>query len=439
MSLLLSIYFSLWAKNTDKPNILIIVADDLGWADVGYHGSEIKTPHIDQLCKNGVELDQHYVAPMCTPTRVGLLTGRYWSRFGNTKPSNERVLPWGTMTLAGLLKNEGYETGLVGKWHLGSKPEWGGRKFGFDVTYGSLAGGVNPWSHLYKHGEYSKTWHRNDELIEEKGHVTDLLQNEAIQFVKKKRDTPFFLYLPFTAPHTPFDEPEAWLKSAEHVSEDRRQYVACVQHMDDAIGNIMEALRKTKQIENTLVIFFSDNGGTKGDDSKNYPNTLRTTKVNGLNVPLNGWKTNLFEGGVRVPAFVYWEGVLRPNKITQMLHCTDWLPTIANLLNLKIEKEWKLDGINIWESLTTKKQEMPREFYWHGVASKSFAYRQGDWKLITLNNKRKKNQLLFNIKKDPYEQQNLAQQYPEKVKALIEKLNRERMKDNDAVPEKDSI
>lgn len=429
---------NLWGASEQKPNILIIVADDLGWADVGYHGSEIKTPHIDKLCKGGIELDQFYVAPMCTPTRVGLLTGRYWSRFGNTAPSNTRVLPWGTTTLASMLRAHGYETGLVGKWHLGSKPEWGGRKFGFDFTYGSLAGGVNPWSHLYKHGPYIKTWHRNDKLIDEEGHVTDLLQKAAVEFVTQKRDQPFFLYLPFTAPHTPFDEPEKWLKSAEHISADRRQYAACVQHLDDAIGRVLEALRSTGQLQNTLVIFFSDNGGTKGDDSLKFPDTQKTTTVNGLNGPLKGWKTELHDGGVRVPALVYWEGVLKPSKVTQTMHCTDWLPTIASHLSIELDSKWKIDGKDMWSHLISNKQDVDRDFYWRGVGSRSFAYRHGDWKLVVRAKGQAKNEL-YNMKKDPYETQNLASQFPEKVQILAEKLEKEKLKDNDAVPEKDSI
>ena len=188
LPLLSAVIFSFVGSATGrpaKPNIVILVADDMGWADVGYHGSTIRTPNIDRLQKGGAELDMHYVAPMCTPTRVGLLTGRYWSRFGNTKPSNERVLPWDIITLPKALKEVGYQTAIAGKWHLGSKPEWGPTKFGFDQSYGSLAGGINPWNHLYKHGPYSQTWHRNDRLIQEKGHVTDLLTKDALRLIKE--------------------------------------------------------------------------------------------------------------------------------------------------------------------------------------------------------------------------------------------------------------
>ena len=153
---------------TEKPNVLYILADDLGWGDVGYHGSEIRTPNIDRLVQGGVELDQHYVCPMCTPTRASLMTGRHPGRFGAhaTVPSNQPVLPDGYETLATSLRNAGYATGLFGKWHLGSTPEFCPNQFGFDYSYGSLAGGVDPYSHRYKEGEWSYTWHRNGELVD---------------------------------------------------------------------------------------------------------------------------------------------------------------------------------------------------------------------------------------------------------------------------------
>lgn len=198
------------------PNVVVIVADDLGWGDVGYQGSRIPTPEIDRLADEGVVLEQHYVAPMCTPTRVALLTGRYWSRFGNRKPSNERVLPWGTPTLASLFKDRGYTTALTGKWHLGSLPKWRPHHFGFDHAYGPLAGGIGPWNHRYKKGPYSESWHEDGRLIDEVGHVTDLLGNAAVRFIHRSREgiKPFFLYVPFTALHHPLDEPIPWLEQA---------------------------------------------------------------------------------------------------------------------------------------------------------------------------------------------------------------------------------
>jgi arylsulfatase A-like enzyme len=418
-----------------KPNILLIVADDLGWADVGYHGSPIKTPNIDALCKAGVELNHHYVAPMCTPTRAALLTGRYWSRFGNTAPSNTRVLPWNTITLARALKKIGYHTAITGKWHLGSLPKWGPMKFGFDQSHGSLAGGVNPINHLYKHGQYSKTWHRNDKLIEEKGHVTDLIAAEAVNIIKTKRSKPLFLYVPFTAVHTPFDEPEKWLSSAAHLSKDRQQYGACDQHMDDAIGLMIQALRQKKQLDNTLIIFFSDNGGTNGDDSSRYPNTKPKGKIKGLNHPLRGWKTQVYEGGIRVPAFVYWQGKLKPRKVDAAVHAIDWMPTLCALTGYQPTQNLKWDGKNIWPLLTGQETNpAPRTLYCKGVRGGSAALIDNNWKLVVHGSKGKQKQELFNLESDPNEKHNLAAKHPDHNKSLLAKLKAEQAKDDDAKP-----
>ena len=167
-------------KQSSQPDIVFIMADDLGWADVAFHGGNTPTPHLDRLAREGLELGQHYVAPVCSPTRTGLMTGRCWSRFGVTTPQNELALPADTVTVARALKSVGYTTCLTGKWHLGSLPKWGPNHYGFDHSYGSLAGGVSPWNHRYKKGPYTNTWHRNEKLLEETGHVTDLICNEAV-------------------------------------------------------------------------------------------------------------------------------------------------------------------------------------------------------------------------------------------------------------------
>lgn len=422
-------------KRPKRPNVVILVADDLGWADVGYHGSPIKTFHIDRLCREGVELDQHYVAPMCTPTRAALLTGRYWSRFGNSAPSNERVLPWDTVTLAKALREVDYETAITGKWHLGSKPAWGPRRFGFDRSYGSLAGGVNPWNHRYKHGTYSRTWHRNDRLIEENGHVTDLIAAEAIRFLEAERDGPFFLYVPFTAVHTPFDEPQQWLDSASHIPVDRRQYAACTQHMDDAIGRIVDTLEGEALLEDTLILFFSDNGGAKGDDSSRYPDTKPKGKVQGLNHPLRGWKTQVYEGGIRVPAFVYWKDHLKPAKATAPLHVIDWMPTLCKLAGYEEKEALKWDGHDVWRILNgSAKQSDQRTLYCQGVRRRSAALRRGDWKLVVHRGQGGEQHELYNLVADPVEKVNLAHRRPDKVTELKERLAAEEAKDNDAAP-----
>jgi arylsulfatase A-like enzyme len=424
--------FSIFAET--KPNIIVIVADDMGWADVGYHGSKIKTPNIDSLCKQGIELDQHYVAPTCTPTRVSLLTGRYPSRFGNFKYSNERVLPWETETLASMLQKQGYETAISGKWHLGSKQSWGPRKFGFDQSYGSLAGGVGPYNHLYKGNTYHQTWHRNDKLIKEEGHVTDLLAKEAISFIQQKRSKPFFLYLPFTAVHDPFDEPQ---KYVDMVSADfdkgRQQYAASAVHMDEAIGKLVATLKESKQFDNTLILFFSDNGGTRGENGRNYPGKIAFSSKQGNNLPLRDGKLAVYEGGIRTPAFVLWPGKFTAGrKITSPLSVCDWLPTLASLTGYKSKDDLKLDGKNILPLLYKETSQEPRTFYFKNFDGRTYT-RHGDWKIITHRNGTKE---LYNISKDPYEKSNVAGQYPEKVAALMKRLKVEQSKDNDALPDR---
>jgi arylsulfatase A-like enzyme len=421
--------------NATKPNILLIVADDMGWADVGYHGSPIRTPHIDWLASEGVVLDQHYAAPMCTPTRVALLTGRYWSRFGNNKPSNERVLPWKTQTLARVLQSAGYSSCITGKWHLGSLPEWGPKKFGFDHSYGSLAGGVHPYNHLYKMEPYMKTWHRNDTLIEEEGHITDLIGMEAVKFIETERKAPFFIYVPFTAVHDPFDEPQAWLDSAAHIEPDRRQYAACVQHMDATIGKMIEALDHTGQRDNTLIIFFSDNGGTDGDGSLAYPGGKANAPIKGFNHPLRGWKTQVYEGGIRVPAFIHWPKKLKPAKVATPVHVIDWMPTICTLLDIPETEGAKWDGVNIWPVLKGDEYDKHanRELYWQGVNRKSAALRQGNWKLVVHRRNDEDKIELFDLSVDPFEKNNLAAKHQERVAAMLKVLAAQEKRDNDAL------
>jgi len=420
-----------------RPNILLIVADDLGWADVGYHESPIRTPHIDRLASGGIVLDQHYVAPMCTPTRTALLTGRYWSRFGCTTPKNERVLPWKTWTLARALKQAGYTTCITGKWHLGSKTEWGPKKFGFDHSHGSLAGGVNPINHLYKRGPYSKTWHRNDRLIDEEGHVTDLIGAEAVKFIESKHTKPFFIYVPFTAVHTPFDEPQEWLDGASHIESDRRQYAACTQHMDAMIGKMIDALDRTGQRENTLIIFFSDNGGTNGDDSNWYPDTKVKGKIRGLNKPLRGWKTEVYEGGIRVPAFVHWPKMLKPRKVTTPVHVVDWMPTICTLLDMPKAEGAKWDGLDIWPALNGEENPAlaQRELYCQGVHRQSAALRQGPWKLVVHRRKGADKIELFDLSVDPNETEDLSTKQPQRIATMLKALASQEKRDNDALPQ----
>jgi arylsulfatase A-like enzyme len=435
---------SIQGAPAQRPNILLIVADDLGWADVGYHGSPLRTPNLDRLSRNGAELDQHYVAPVCSPTRAALLSGRYWSRFGVTSPQAEQAFPFGTVTLASALKMQGYETCIAGKWHLGSQPEWGPRKFGFDHSYGAFGGGTGPWDHRYKKGPYTRNWHRNDQYVEEQGHVTDLICREAIAFLKAPRRNPFFLYVPFTAVHHPLSEPSEWLKANAAVEAGRRQYAACVQHMDDAVGSIIEALEKTGQRANTLVVFTSDNGGMgrPAADLNAYPGSYESGSL-GENQPLRGHKGQLYEGGIRVPAFVNWPGRIAARKIAAPIHAVDWTPTLSTLAGYVPSTNLKWDGQDVWPTIAGGEKPAPRDLYWKGPGGRSYALRSGDWKLVVhgagdaqrrveLDGQRRVE--VFDLARDPFEENDRASDEPAVVKRLEKLLSQQQKMDDDAVP-----
>ena len=429
-----------------RPNILFIIADDLGWADVAFHGGNKPTPNLDRLAAESLELTQHYVYPVCSPTRAALLSGRYATRFGVTNPQNPRAYPWDTVTLARALKSAGYDTALIGKWHLGSSPDWGPQKFGFDHSYGSLAGGVGPWNHRYKQGEHSITWHRNGKLIEETGHVTDLLAREAIQWLESRAERPFFLYLPFTAVHIPIREPEEFVRRVpkEITEPSRREYAACVMHLDDAVGRVLAALQKSGKAHNTLVVFTSDNGGypiARNDDPQYPADNYEAGPAGGDNHPLRGMKTTAYEGGIRVPALVRWPARLTPGKLAAPVHITDWMPTFCGLAGYRPEKDLRWDGQDIGLLLTGTQAPKPRALYWAAPGFRAQAVRVGDWKLI-VNNPRaaagekksaKETVELFDLAADPNESTDLAMKLPDKVAELRARLTELSKADRDAV------
>lgn len=423
-----------------RPNIIFILADDLGWADVGFHQGNVPTPNLDRLAAGGLELTQHYVYPVCSPTRSALLSGRYASRFGVTNPQNPRAYPWDTVTLARALKSRGYDTALCGKWHLGSKPEWGPQKFGFDHGYGSLAGGVGPWDHHYKEGEFTATWHRDGTLIAEQGHVTDLITREAIQWLQSRADRPFFLYVPFTAVHIPIREPEDWvLRVPKAITEpSRRQYGANVMHLDDSVGKILAALEKSGKAGNTLVIFGSDNGAypTARNDDPQYPaDNYEPGPAGGSNEPLRGRKGEVYEGGIRTPLIAHWPGHLVPGKFTGVAHITDWMPTLSALAGYKPEKDLKWDGQNIWPQLTGTEPTKPRAVYVAGPGFRSRMVRDGDWKLVVTQSGPANQETveLFDLAKDPNELTDLAVKMPGKLAALRIRLEELSKADRDAL------
>jgi arylsulfatase A-like enzyme len=436
--LVLSAVASADAAPAAKPNIVFIMADDLGWADVAFHGGNAPTPHLDKLAREGLELTQHYVAPVCSPTRSSLLSGRCWSRFNVTNPQSERAFPWDTVTLPKALKSVGYDTCLTGKWHLGSLPEWGPNHFGFDHSYGSLGGGVSPWNHFYKKGKYSETWHRNEKLVAETGHVTDLIAKEAVQWIEACGSAPFYLYVPFTAVHLPVKEPEEWVKRVPGSIQGDvpRHYAASIMHLDDAVGKIVSALEKAGKRQNTIFVFTSDNGGSTAENNDlQYPDdNCPNGKLTGNNAPWRGKKTDLYEGGTRVATIVQWPARIKAGKANNPVQIIDWMPTFCSLAGYKAEKDLKWDGIDISSMLLEGKALPERALYSVSPGWRGRSLRVGDWKLIVNEKGSNADKAeLYNLAQDPSESKNLAAAQPERVKQLQARMDEVAARDKDAV------
>lgn len=411
------------AAAADKPNFVIILADDLGYADIGYNGGEAKTPHIDKLATEGVKLTAHYVHPVCSPTRTALLSGRYASRFGVTAPQNEQALPFGTLTVASILQKAGYETALIGKWHLGSAMETVPNKFGFDYSYGSMAGGATPDTHEYKIGPHQRSWHRNDQFLDEEGHITDLITRDAIKWIGERTSKPFFLYVPFTAVHVPIVEEKKWLDANAHITDPaRRLHAADVTHLDDSVAQIIAALERKGLRDNTLVLFLSDNGAHNDVDNKQtaYPGADRRESllIAGSNAPLRGWKAGVYEGGIRTPAIAHWPSRWKPRTVDQPLSVTDWLPTLCGLAEAPFPSNLGLDGKDITPILSGTAPMKSHPIYSAGPAFKSRMVRDGAWKLIVTGSGDKEKRELYNLQEDIGETKDLIATQPDKAKEL---------------------
>ncbi len=408
---------------SSKPNIVIMIADDAGWRDVGYHESEIKTPHLDKFIHEGIELNHFYVYPTCSPTRASLLAGRPPSRWGILSPIGGRsklALSHESPTIADLLRGAGYRTALAGKWHLGLRPEVGPLKYGFDSTYGYLHGQIDQYTHHYKNGDES--WHRDDHFITEKGHATDLIRNEAIRVINEWGDgeKPFFLYVAWSVPHYPLQEPAKWVDPYKDSiqNESRRIFAASVTHMDDAVGQILDAIKKKGIAKETLVIFISDNGAQKNWTSHGeYNDRFGPYDHLGDNRPLRDWKESVYEGAIRVPAMLQWQGKLTPGKVDESIIVYDILPTIAHLVDVQTTPEMKYEGKNVWPAIAGTGNIAERVLYWR--TNHQMAVRKGDWKLVhSGTNPHEGIDELYNIAKDPDERADLAQKNPAKIQEL---------------------
>jgi arylsulfatase B len=415
-----------------RPNIVYIVADDLGWKDVGFHGSDIQTPNIDKLALDGARLEQFYVQPMCTPSRAALMTGRYPFRYGLQTlviptpskyglPTDERLLPQA-------LKDVGYRTAMVGKWHLGhADRKYWPRQRGFDYHYGSMVGEVDYFTHS---SAGVRDWYRDDRPVKEQGYVTQLWGADAVnQINAHDAKTPLFLYLAFTAPHSPYQAPNEYINKYRHIADPtRRAYAAMITCMDDEIGKVVSALEKKKMRENTLIVFMSDNGGNQtallaGDAD------VSNLKLPADNGPYRGGKGTLYEGGTRVAALANWPGRIKSGEVKEMIHVVDMFPTLAGLAEANLTTGKPLDGLDVWSTISNG-EPSPRQEIVYNVEPFRGGVREGDWKLIWRTPLPSAVEL-YNVPQDPSEKANLADKNPDKVARLqrrIEQLAKESAK-----------
>jgi arylsulfatase A-like enzyme len=408
-----------------RPNVVYIVADDLGWKDVGFHGSDIKTPNIDKLAEGGVRLEQFYAQPMCTPTRACLMTGRYPLRYGLQTAvilsAHTYGLPTDEWLLPQALKEAGYTTAIVGKWHLGhGDPKYWPRQRGFDLQYGPLIGEIDYFTHE-QHGVMD--WYVNNKPVREEGYSTTLIGNEAVKVIRAQDPaTPLYLYLAFNAPHTPYQAPQDYLDRYKDIADpSRRAYAGMITAMDDQIGRVLAALNERKMRDNTLIVFQSDNGGTRnamfageGDMSK--------IKIPCDNGPYRDGKGSLYEGGTRVVALANWPGHIRPGSVVDgMIHVVDMFPTLAGLAGASTAKCKPLDGMDVWATMSDGKPS-PRTEVVYNVEPFRAGIREGDWKLIW-RVLLPASVELYDIAHDPSEKTNLAAQFPERVAALQKRAN----------------
>ena len=398
-------------KDSKLPNVVILLADDQGYADVSFqkHPSGISTPAIDQLAKSGIVFTNGYASGyVCAPTRAGLLTGRYQQRYGfYTAADSRQGLPLGEILLPELLKKKGYKTGVFGKWHLGLERPYYPTSRGFDTFYGFLGHGGHDYFALnYEPGNEQTSLYRNDKPISDNGYLTDNLAREACNFIQNnaKGDSPFFLYLPFNAVHAPLQAPEEDIRKFNSGDKDRDIQLAMIYRMDLAIGQVVAKLKETGEYENTLIFYFSDNGGAK------------VTKA--INTPLRDYKHSVYEGGLRVPFFINWPGHLNPGTSDEPVISLDIFPTICAVLGIELPSDRVYDGRNMMPVIQGKQKNALHEtLCWDGNDGIR-AIREGKWKLI----QNKQGSLeLYDLIADISEKTDLSKQNPQ----IVEKLNNE--------------
>jgi arylsulfatase A-like enzyme len=419
-----------------KPNILVILIDDLGNADLGYRGSEIETPNIDDLAENGVQLESYYGLPVCTPARAALMTGRYPMRYGLQTnvifPAHKYGLPTDEVTLAEALKKEDYETAMVGKWHLGhaSKDYWPQNQ-GFDHFYGNVMGEVD---YFTKERGDVVDWQRNGKQLRIKpfkqGYYTELIGDEAVELIHQHdQSKPFFLYFSSLAPHTPLQAPTEDIEHYKYLfpgpkNKEKRTYAAMITSIDDQIGRMLDALEEEGMRDNTLIFFTTDNGGVKPGSIKGTGEGAENPPAS--NDPFRDGKTTLYEGGVRLPAIVNWPAQLGPDVVDEPLHHVDIMPTLLALAGGQGGLLHPFDGKDAWATLA-EEAPSPHDEILINVESYRGAIIRKDkdnghyWKLIkyaTLPGKTE----LFDLSEDKEEENNLAADRPDIVQELEARL-----------------
>lgn len=422
------------SAKSNQPNIIVILADDLGNADLGYRGSDIRTPNIDQLAKGGVQLESFHGMPVCTPARAALMTGRYPMRYGLQTlvifPNHTYGLPTDERTLPEALKEAGYSTSMVGKWHLGhADQKYWPQNRGFDHFYGNTVGEVDYFTHQ-RSG--ITDWQRDGKFITEKGYYLDLIGDEAVKIIEKQdRDKPFFLYFASLAPHAPYQAPKAGIDSYDATIKDptRRTYAAMITSVDEQVGRIVAALDKKGLRENTLIIFSSDNGGPRnavvasGAHSKEERSEsgVKEGSLPASNGDLRGGKGSLFEGGVRVPTIFNWPAKLKPSVVNEPLHMVDIMPTALALAGAKANPGSKpFDGKDIWATVAEGKLT-PHDDILVNVEAFRGSIIKGHWKLVKIALLPGKTEL-FDLNADPGEKTDVSKQNPAVVSDLESRL-----------------
>ena len=418
---------------SEKPNIIIILADDLGYGDLGCYGCpDICAPAIAKLATEGVRFTSFYAnAPECTPTRTALLTGRYQHRVGGLecaigignvgryddairlRETHDLGLPVEETTIARMLKDVGYATAICGKWHLGYEPKFSPNGHDFDYFFGPIGGAVDYFYHCEYTGEPSLFL--NDKLIQMDGYLTDLITDKAVNFINRQHKKPFFLYMPYTAPHTPYQGPED--RSAKYIPREdygkgtRSTYVAMVERMDEGIARILETLKDKNISNNTVVIFASDNGANR----------------KGRNFPFSGGKGRLFEGGIRVPCIIKWPGKIRGGTVSDQPAMTmDLTNSIVRIAGAKPPDQRTFDGIDIIKWIEINQPSQDRALFWRARRGQRTSKAVRDASLKYIYNKEGEDiqEYLFDLEKDPAEENNLFLTKKEDVRRLKAKLEK---------------